>query len=906
LETDFQQLLLMSALVQTVTFLFTDIEGSTRLWESYPDEMKAALSDHDRMLREIVASNDGLVFKAVGDGMYCAFSSPTAAALAAIAVQQAFPPQSLTTGVTLKVRVALHTGEAQLRDNDYFGLSLSRTARILDVGHGGQILCSQTTEQFLRQSAPASVAIVSLGSVRLKSLQRAENVFQIHPPDEIVDFPKLRSLEEYSHNLPVQLTSFVGREKELIQVRDAIQSSRLVTVTGPWGSGKTRIALQAAAELVEDFPRGVWLVEFASLTDSSLVPSALARVIGVREEPGRSLVQSIVSSYSGGDVLILLDNCEHVIDTVAHLTHELLASCANVKIIAISREHLNIPGETVLRIPPLPLPSENPRTRLNELLENESVRLFVERANAVQPKLELTDPIVRTIVQICRTLEGIPMALELAAARVSVMSVEQIAQRLSDRFRLLSGGGSRTSSTRQQTLSSTIDWSYSLLTESERLLLRRLTVFSNGWTLEAAEQICSGDGIDEWDLLDILDCLVNKSMVVADDQDGVPRHRLLESLRSYASAKRQLDDNAEAVALKHADWFVDLVCQFAAGLADNEQGKWLKLLDVEIDNLRLALTTLASHEPPRCLSLSIGLYQFWYHRGYLSEGRSWLSKAIELVRTTCADDESNRSLLARGINYLGLLQWSSGEAEDAGASFEKARALYASLGDESGAAASSSNLAMYAADKKDYVLAESLYRQSYEHFLRTDNVLKQAHCLNNLGCLSIDSGHYEEGVGFLEDAMNAFKEVSYDFGVIVCTRNISELYYLKRDFPRAIDYSLNGLALIDSAGDRIMKTMLAETLAFCLYETGLSRPALKLLAATESAQRDISYSKTKQQQELFDGVRAGLRRELVEHDFESCWNEGESADFDSLIVDVSELASPLRTTVAEQSAVFTI
>jgi len=475
----------------TWTFVFTDIEGSTKLWDEKPEAMRIALAEHDAHVRHEL-SQQGEVFKTIGDAFCVAFKSPSEAVTAAGGLQKSLQDKAFGEVGNLRVRVAVHTGEAESRDNDYFGPSLNRVARLLASGHGGQVLLSQATYELVRDALPSGYTAKPLGEHRLRDLERPESIYQLTAPGLPSDFPALKSLTELPNNLPLQVTSFVGREKELADVAKLIRKNRLVTFTGSGGTGKTRLSMQAAAELLPEFEDGVWLVELAPLTEPDLVPQTVAAALKVREEPGRPLIETLVSHLRDKRLLLILDNCEHLLDAAARLADSIGKNCPNVHLVATSREPLAIGGEQVYRVPSLSTPDPKKKESVESLEQYEAVRLFIDRAVLAQPNFHVTNENAPAVAQICHRLDGIPLALELAAARVRAMPVETIASRLDDRFRLLTGG-SRTALPRQQTLRATIDWSYGLLDEKEKTLLRRLSVFAGGWTLEAAEKVCADD-----------------------------------------------------------------------------------------------------------------------------------------------------------------------------------------------------------------------------------------------------------------------------------------------------------------------------------------------------------------------------------------------------------------------------
>ena len=514
-----------------VTFLFTDIEGSTRMWERLPEAMKPALARHDAILREAVATHGWRIVKTTGDGCHAAFASAADAIAAAADAQHALGAEAWESihPETIRVRMGVYTGEAEARDGDYYGPALNRAARLMSVGHGGQILISAVTAELARDRLPTGLSLRDLGEHRLKDLVRPERIFQLAGAGLRVDFAPLKSLDLIPNNLPAQLTSFVGREAEIAEARRLLSATRLLTFTGSGGTGKTRLSLQVAAEALADFADGVWLVELAPLADPDRVAAAVAAVFDLRDQPGRTMLEQLQDYLRARQVLLILDNCEHLIAASARVADALVRACPKVKVLASSREALGLAGERIFHVPSLGVPE--PKAIVDAIARSEAVQLFVERATAAQPRFSLNAQNASAIGDICRRLDGIPLAIELAAARIRLFAPEQIAARLNDRFKLLTGG-SRTALPRQQTLRALIDWSYDLLPDPEKALLRRLAVFAGGWTFEAAEAVCDSD-----DLLDALGHLVDKSLVAVDDCVGEARYVLLETVRQYAREK---------------------------------------------------------------------------------------------------------------------------------------------------------------------------------------------------------------------------------------------------------------------------------------------------------------------------------------------------------------------------------
>jgi len=535
----------------TVTFLFTDMEGSTPRWESQPELMEEALRIHNDILFAAILAHGGKVFKIVGDEFQAAFSTAQQALQAAIDIQFGLQNAGWNELGPLKVRIGLHTGEAHHDDiGDEYAISptKNRVGRIRSAAHGGQILLSQESADLCETVLPRGVHLNNLGEFRMKGLTRREHLFQVIVPGLPEQFPPLATLADPRHNLPRQLTPFIGREKEIKQVKDLLAGNSMVTLTGSGGVGKTRLSIRVAEDLVNSFADGIWFVELASLTDPKLVVQTIALTLGLREEAGFSFQEALEFFLKSRQVLLALDNCEHLIEACARLADSLLRQCTRLKLLASSREALGVAGEIVFHVPSLSMPDPQEQAELMKMTDYDAVRLFVERGKAVMPAFHITPESAQYILRICERLDGIPLALELAAARLNMLDTEQIASRLDNTFRLLVGGA-RTAVPRQQTLRATIDWSYQLLSEQERLLLRRLSVFVGGCSLEGVEAVCAGEGLEEGEILDLLTSLVNKSMVIADQMQGAKtRYHLLETVRQYAREK--LFDVGESKALR--------------------------------------------------------------------------------------------------------------------------------------------------------------------------------------------------------------------------------------------------------------------------------------------------------------------------------------------------------------------
>lgn len=642
---------------EPLTFLFTDLENSTPLWEKFPIDMQRASARHDALLREVIDQHNGRVVKKTGDGFHAVFGSPSDAVAAALAGQQILAVEIWPTAIgSLKVRMGLHTGESQERDGDYYGLDVNLAARIMGLGHGGQILLSEVTTMLVKKSLPPDCTLADLGEHRLKGIAPVERIYQLLHSDLVSEFPPLNSLLAFKHNLPRQPSSFIGRTKELQEIKHVMKNTSLLTLIGPGGTGKTRLMLQAAEEFIEDYPDGVWLVELAPLTDPELIPERVAAALNIQEQPDRRMLDTLVEYLRRKELLLLLDNVEHLVRESAEFAEQLLKNCPKMKILVTGREALFIAGETTLQIPSLSLPVIKGEITPGKIDTSEGVQLFLERARAVQPDFNLNPHNAASIAEIVLRLDGIPLALELAAARLRMLTVEQIAARLNDRFRLLTGGR-RTALPRQQTLQALIDWSWTLLDEQERVLLSRLSVFSGGWALEAAQAVAGFDPLDEFDVFDLLEQLINKSLVtVQQPLEGEARYGMLESIRQYAQNK--LFETGEGGTLRdlHANYFIALADLFNQHGLGPDFYDWLNRFALEADNLRAVMEWIAEDRPGLALHFTGILLQYEVSWIPYREACSWLEPAIERA-SSLLDKEPAVIAMTDYIRALQSLGW---------------------------------------------------------------------------------------------------------------------------------------------------------------------------------------------------------------------------------------------------------
>ncbi|MGH3811666.1 MAG: LuxR C-terminal-related transcriptional regulator [Pseudonocardiaceae bacterium] len=618
--------------VGMATFMLSDVEMSTRVRECAPEAVDAAVARHDGLLDEAISRHGGMrqLEQGEDDGIVAAFTRASGAVAAALDAQRAFHSEGWPEGVSLRLRIALHTAESQRRgEGNYFGWTVNRCAQLRAIAHGGQVVLSRATRDLVMDRLPERAELADLGVHRLRDLGRPEHVFGLVHPDLPAEFPPLRSLDTMPNNLPGELTSFVGRRAELTQIGDPLQRARLLTLTGSGGCGKTRLALQAAADAMDRHSDGVWWVELARLEDSTLLPAVVIRALGLREVPGRALPDTLVEHLRTRRVLVVLDNCEHLLAACAEFADALLRGCPSLTILATSRAPLGVPGEVTWRVPSMSLPAEPAREPIEALQLSDAVSLFIDRAVQVRPDFAITAANAPAVAQICHDLDGIPLAIELAAARVRMLAPAQIARALSDRFHLLTGGA-RTVLPRHQTLEASIGWSHELLRAGERALLRRLSVFAGGWTLDAAEQVCPGEGIDRYDVLDLLTGLVDKSLVSTDERGSQTRYRLLETVRQYATARLADAGELDTVRDRHLTYHLGLVeAAEPQVLGAGQDDPVLPTLAIELPNLRAALERATATDPDAALRLVTALTLFWLFTGRYREGDIAYARALD-------------------------------------------------------------------------------------------------------------------------------------------------------------------------------------------------------------------------------------------------------------------------------------
>ena len=897
--------------------------------------MQAALRRHDAILHQAIEANGGQVFRTAGDAFCASFVTAPTAVAAAVEAQRTLSSESWQLETPLRVRVALHTGEAEAHAGDYIGSSLNRIGRLLPLCYGGQTLLTLATEELARDHLPGGVAMLDLGSHRFRDLTHPERIFQLVIDGLPDSFPPLKSLDAIPNNLSLQLTSFIGRERELIKVKEILSASRLLTLTGPGGTGKTRLALQAAADVLSDgtFADGVWLVELAPITEPSLVYYAIAEIWNVREGTGRPLRAALTDALHDKNLLLLLDNCEHLIETCAQIADDLLTACPGLKILASSREPLGIAGEMVYRVPSLSLPDPLLVTSLDELERSEAVRLFIERASAIQPGFALTEQNAAAVAKISRRLDGIPLAIELAAARVGLFSPEQIASRLDDRFRLLTGG-SRTALPRQQTLRALIDWSYDLLSEAERSLFQRLSVFSAGWTFEAAEAVCGEE------VLDLLAQLVNKSLVIVEEDPGEKsaHYRFLETIRQYARDHLLEAGEVETLRDKHLEFFAGFAREADRQLIGPEQRLWARRLEREHENLRAALEWALDRRPLQALEIAGNLALFWSRHGYATEGRRWLQEAIQRCEVLSAgqglDPLSYASARAKAITGMGVLFFVQGDFRQAASLLEEGVHLWREVGDMYGLSFSLALLSQVNSMRgaveevlphaqealtiareleDDFVIgmalnllgqglmrrngdfntARTYLEESLTRLRSAGNDWFAGIAILGLGSLAFSRGDYEASRERIQESKVIFQEMGDRHFVNMARSALADLARREMDVPQAVQLYGETIAEWRQMGNQGAVARCLECLAFIAGEQVKgSAPAVRasltcragiLFGAAEAIRISSKSPMTLYEQVEYDQQLSAIRQDVEERDFQSAWSQGRVMSIDQAI-----------------------
>jgi len=904
----------------TITFLFTDVEGSTALWEKYSNAMSEVLSRHDEVLRTAIKAHNGHVFKTVGDAFHATFSTAPDALEAALEAQRVLLHEEWPETGPLRVRMALHTGAAEEREGDYFGPSLNTVARLLSAGHGEQILLSLATRELVRDRLPEESGLRDLGERRLKDLSSPEHVFQIIAPGLRSEFPPLNTLDVRRNNLPAQPTPLVGREKELNDVLALLRSPdvRLLTLTGPGGTGKTRLGLQAAAELTDEFEDGVFFVALTAIADPTLVAPTIARTLGLTESGDQPPEELLKGYLRDRQTLLMLDNFEHILES-APLLDALLSAAPNMKVLATSRIPLSLYGEHEFPVPPLSLPDPQSLPPVESLTEYEALRLFVERAKAIRPDFSLTQENAPAVVEICARLDGLPLAIELAAARIKLLPPQAMLPRLGNRLKLLTGGA-RNLPERQRTLRNAIAWSYEMLDEGEKMLFARLAVFSGGSTLEGIEAVCDPRGDLPMDTLEGVSSLLDKSLLRQEEEPGEePRLVMLETIREFALEKFEETTDAGAIKRAHAEYFLALAEQAEPRLWGPEDAAWLDRLEREHDNMRAALSrALEASSAELAVRLGGALRWFWNMGGYYGEGRSWLEAALakdgsasaearakvlegvgwlanqqgDLDRAEATAEEGLKLSAEAGLgavvtadlqNVLGDVARHRGDYERATALLEKSLALHREATDTRGIAWSLGNLANVASDRGSYERAKDLYEEGLTLARDLGGAELLGAYLISLGDEYLLEGNPERATELNEEAVGLYRKRRRGSLLQAALDNLGWSALIERDHQRSEDLFVESLVLSKDLGDKLVGSESIEGLACASGVGGEPERAASLFGAAEALREAAGYQQATRAHSLREPYLTDARSRVGEAAWTTAWEKGRSMTFEAAI-----------------------
>ena len=746
----------------TITLLFTDMEGSTRLLQQLGEHYTTVLADCRHLLRRAFAQHHGHEVDTQGDAFFVVFARASDAVTAAVTIQRLLSDHAWPQGVSVRVRIGLHTGEPLLTADGYIGTDVHHAARIMSAGHGGQILLSPTTQQLVEQHLPSGTYLQDLGEHRLKDLQRPSHLFQLSLEDLPANFPPLKTLDTHPNNLPIQPTPFIGREKEVAAVAQLLSRPevRLVTLTGPGGVGKTRLGVQVAAELCDSFTDGLFVVTLSPVNDPAQVIPAIAQTLAIGEGSDQPLLPLLQAALKERQLLLLLDNFEQVAEAAVDVAG-LLNACPRLKVMATSREGLHLRAEYEFAVPPLSVPPLKHLPNLNALSQYEAVTLFIERAQAVKPDFSVTNTNAPAVAAICARLDGLPLAIELAAARIKHFPPQTLLARLEQGLSVLSGGA-RDLPTRQQTLRGAIAWSYDLLSSEEQRLFRRLAVFMDGWGLQAAEEVCTMSEGLEGDILEGLSSLVDKSLLRQEEQaEGEVRFWMLQTLREFGQEQLKSTGELEVTREMHAAYYLRFAEEAEPYLRETEQGRWLDCLEQEHENLRAALAWLlaqaregkeqSKQQAEQALRFCTALFSFWSIRGYIREGQTFLEQALTLRESVSV------SVKAKAFYSAAELAFFLDDLERTEKLGSESLHLFRQLGDKAGMADALWILGTNDWARGQYSLAWPQLEEAATIYLEMGESWKRGRCLTQLARISTVQGHYEQAHGLLEESLALYR-----------------------------------------------------------------------------------------------------------------------------------------------------
>lgn len=870
----------------TVTFLFTDIQGSTKLWQSYPEEMRKSLLRHDEILKSVIEAHKGYIFKTVGDAFCAAFHTAIDGLNAALNSQLALQKENWTTPKPLLVRMALHTGESQERDNDYYGQTLNRAARLESIAFGGQVLISLVTAELIRDSLPDKTNLKDLGLHRLKDLTRPESVFQLLHPDLPLEFPPLKSLNAHIHNLPIQPTPLIGREKEQETIKAMLDdvNTRVVTLTGPGGIGKTRLALQTAAENIENYRHGVFFIDLSSVFNTEMVMPVIAETMHIKESGTQSVFHNIVEYLKNKHVLLVLDNFEQIINAELQIV-ELFTECPLLKILITSREPLHVRGEKAFAIPPLTFPKLEKNKSIEKLTQFEAVRLFIESALSVKQDFRINNDNAPAVAEICSRLDGIPLAIELAAARTKLLPPNAILKRLEHSLNLLTSGPHDLPE-RQRTLRATIGWSYDQLDENLKKFFRTLSVFRGSFTLESAESILLKIGGEESGMLNSIESLLDKSLLLQTTACEEPSFHILETIRDYGREKLKENNEIESVMELYTAYFLNLAETASNNMEGGDQVTWLNKLNSNMENLRSSLGWFAkTGDCESSLKMAGFLWESWQIRGYLTQGRNTLKQILNRCRDyaqknaaqtllgqvllgagvlarhqgdysesenflrqclTIYKDSGDEKGQAQTIHELGWTSYRNNRLDDAFESFKKCRSIAGRLNLTTLKEKAEMGIGTINWRKNNIVEAESAFKGCIKAFSKYENYRSLAQATGNMAIIAAQKKNFKEAEKYFEDAAAIYEKLADRDNLKITYNNLGYMNYIKEDYSGAKKYYGKLLNYSRESGDiRLMSTA----------KIGLAEIFLKIgyiHKAEEMAQEAV-----KDVEDLSDGIEEG-------------------------------------------------
>ncbi len=764
----------------TVTFLFTDIEGSTKLAREHPATWETARARHHAILREAIESHNGYVFQIIGDAFCAAFHTAGEALHSSVKAQRDLETSEFlkNSEVSIRVRIGIHTGKAEIQDDGQYHayLTMSRVQRLMSAGHGGQTLISLATQELVRDELPENITLRDMGEHRLKDLIHPEHIYQVNTPDLPSIFPALKTLDAQLNNLPTQLTPFVGREREIAAVLGLLRNPdvHLVTLTGAGGTGKTRLSLQVAAELLDEFEHGVWFVELASITDPELVLPTIAATLKVKESAETAIEQALQNHLHNKHLLLALDNFEQVVGAAPQIV-ALLSAAPKIKIMVSSREVLRLRGEHAYPVPPLGLPETKRRQTAAVLAQYEAIALFVQHAQAANPSFILDEENASPVADICACLDGLPLALELAAARSRLLKPAVMLEKLKNKLDTLTSGA-RDLPHRQQTIRGAIDWSYELLDEPEKVLFARLGIFVGGWTLESAESVCGGEG--SVDILNGIESLLDKSLIrQMDGRSGETRFTMLETIREYAFEKLSQRAEFGSVRQAHADAVASLLEKVRVSIATSEEAIWFARLDDELDNLRSAVEWTLENNQPTVAMLAGRINLYWYERVNYREPLQWLERAL-VIQTDVPSMQK-----AYALNSAGALYSNLGDMIRAKIYYESALPLFLEGNDRKGMAIILNNLGNMEFNEKNFEKARQFYEESLTHGEPVS--WTSAMTSINLGSLARLRGDWEQARTYYQRTKEISEQLGAETGVSSATLWLAGLDLALRNLKEA-------------------------------------------------------------------------------------------------------------------------